>query len=714
MIDHIAQNAGETRAAGEHAQPYSDASAAILAPLREPLRRRAGAVVARLNAGTARLPRPKLLLESLTSAESQRLKDRQAQHLLALASAELTPESHREMAHRAGRVHAMAGLDREDLIDAYALLAAALQDETDAAVHRAALGVLMRRLTRDLALQMEAYRLLQDARHDVIASIARMTVEVRCYTDLIERVAGILGAHGEVAGCAVGRPDMRGLFQFEAVSDQRIGQYLRNADALIDVGAAGDESRRARQRPIIHSWREGEIDRVINFATDDRMTPFSAYARAAGLRSVATLPIRRATGEPKAILVLYGVLPGGFSGADQADFLSLVQTMLELVVCRIERLADTTTTTPFSVRQRLSGLVRSDSLQMHYQPILDLRTGTIGGVEALARLQDGDTLLAPGQFLPNLSDEDLLALFTGGLNQALRQRDEWLREGLDLGMSVNLPPAALTDPRYVEATRQALQRYGCAPARLTLEVLESEELPRGIRILDEIARFKSLGIELAQDDLGVGYSSLNRLRELPFDSFKIDRSIVRLDGRDSLDALRFIYQLTRLGHSLGMSVTVEGVEEEDLLEALVILDADRAQGYAIARPMPAQALAGWIRERRTLPRPTTPRGILGKLARLVIWEESVQLNTVVSREARALLCADVREADHGLHGGLHGGSHAGCRDCAFPMFCIDDEAILLESPCSVRAGSALADLALSAGMKSEAYLAARRELIARM
>jgi EAL domain-containing protein (putative c-di-GMP-specific phosphodiesterase class I) len=709
MLKYARYAVNDARAAEENAQLYCDASAATLSALHDALQTRVAAIVERLDVELVRLPRAKRLLEALTVDESRRVKEQQMHHLLALANVQLTQENHRDIAHRAGRMHAIAGLDREDLIDAYALLADALQCEIDTALHGAALDALMRRLTRDLAFQMEAYRFLQDARHDVIASIARVTAEVRCYTDLIEGVVGILGAHAEIAGCAVGRPDARGLFQFEAVSDRRIGQYLRDADALIDVGAASDDADGQPERPIIHSWRRGEIDRVINMATDVRMTPFSPFALAAGLRSAATVPVRRATREPRAILIVYGVLPGGFAGADQADFLSLVQTMLELVVCRIEQLDGSTAATPYPVRQRLSGLIRSDGLRMHYQPLVDLRTGRIGGVEALARLQDGDATLAPGQFLANLSHEDLFGLFTGGLDQALRQRSEWLRDGLDLGISVNLPPAAFTDRRYVETTRAALQKYGCVPNKLTLEVLESEELPRGIRILDEIARFKSLGVELAQDDLGVGYSSLNRLRELPFDSFKIDRSIVRLDGQDSLDALRFIYQLTRLGHSLGMSVTVEGVEEEDLIEALVILDADRAQGYAIARPMPAEAVAGWIRGRK-LPESKAPGGRLGKLARLVIWEESVQLNTVVSREARALLHADSCEADRSMKQALS----ASCRDCAYPMYCIDDEAILLASPCGTKAGSELVELALGAGMKSEAYLAARRELIAKM
>lgn len=127
--------------------------------------------------------------------------------------------------------------------------------------------------------------------------------------------------------------------------------------------------------------------------------------------------------------------------------------------------------------------------------------------------------------------------------------------------------------------------------------------------------------------MGSGYSSLNRLRAFPFDAIKIDRSIVMNAGQDSSNVLRFIYQLTRLGHSLGKLVIVEGVENPDLLEAITILGADIVQGHAVASPMTAQELTRWMRQ-QTLPQipdPQQPRSLLAKLARLLIWEEHLHL-----------------------------------------------------------------------------------------
>ena len=149
-------------------------------------------------------------------------------------------------------------------------------------------------------------------------------------------------------------------------------------------------------------------------------------------------------------------------------------------------------------------------------------------------------------------------------------------------------------------------------------------------VAGELAKFKALGVELAEDDLGSGHSSLRRLRELPFDHVKIDRKVVSLAGQDASDVLRLIYQLTRLGHSLGKRVVVEGVEDDALLDAVTVLGVDAVQGYAIARPMPAQQLVPWLRERHAAGAPAggaqqQQPGTLANLARLLLWEERLHL-----------------------------------------------------------------------------------------
>ncbi|WP_256972161.1 EAL domain-containing protein, partial [Paraburkholderia caledonica] len=170
-------------------------------------------------------------------------------------------------------------------------------------------------------------------------------------------------------------------------------------------------------------------------------------------------------------LTLYSPFPGGFTAADRIAFIALLQTILGFAIARIERLEGSTSTVPYAVRQHWSQLLRSDALQMHYQPLLDLRTGQVTKVEALARLRDGDRLLMPGEFFPALSSDNFLELYVRGLGQTLAQRNRWLQGGVNLTVSVNLPPSALSDIRYFEATRQALTEHGCAPHMLTLEIL---------------------------------------------------------------------------------------------------------------------------------------------------------------------------------------------------------------------------------------------------
>lgn len=276
-----------------------------------------------------------------------------------------------------------------------------------------------------------------------------------------------------------------------------------------------------------------------------------------------------------------------------------------------------------AARERYATLLRTGALEMHYQPLLNLRTGGIEQAEALARLRDGERVLAPGQFLPALAPEDLLELYVRGLRQALAQRRIWRPLGCDVVLSVNLPACVLGNDRCFDATRDALAAHDCPPQRLTLEILETEEMPDGADA--RCARLRALGVGLAEDDLGAGYSNLRRLRELPFDTVKIDRRIAMPGARNACSVLQRIRQLTQLGHSLGKTVVVEGVESEDMLEAVALLGVDVAQGYAVARPMAAPQLAAWMRARaaRAAARIRTG-GALSRLARLLIWEEEMR------------------------------------------------------------------------------------------
>jgi EAL domain-containing protein (putative c-di-GMP-specific phosphodiesterase class I) len=663
----------------------------------------------------AALPRSKAILEALSPDELEHLKAKQQDTLLKMASPDLTAREHREMALRVGRVHAIVGLDREELVRSRIILSTEIRRLVDTAQHNEALSLLARRLTRDLAFQTEAYQQVQASRQQVLMSLTRVAWEAETYTELIGLTVNLLSRHEEVAGCSVGRPDSQGVFRFESASGGAIRTYVSHVEAGSEQQITTDPMQPQGQGPAGRAWRSGEVHRVVDIATDPSMEPWRERAETAGFRSSIAIPLRQPGKTANAILSLYSPYPGGYSSEDQSAFLAMLQSLLGLAIDRIENFEGRTRTVPYTQRQRWTELLHSDALLMYYQPLLDIRTGEVTKIEALARLRDGAHVLSPAAFFPVMSSNDFFDLYVSGLNQALAQRNVWLEDGIDLAVSINLPPAALSDVRYFAATQHALTQHGCTPHVLTLEVLETDDLPASNDVLQALNRFKALGVILAEDDLGSGHSSLNRLRQLPFDWIKIDRNITNLADQDANSVLRFIYQLTRLGHSLGKSVVVEGIEHVDLLDAIGILGADSVQGYAIAEPMPADQLANWLATRPSTPR--TPHGLdrnsaFVKLAQLLIWEERLHL---VSEDRHALSrLADISNTASASNAGgtlAEAPLASACQICPFSTFFSDMDSIFPAGFADQSAKRAFIDTAINHGPRSEAYLLARDAVV---
>ncbi|WP_322060739.1 EAL domain-containing protein [Paraburkholderia sp. J63] len=611
----------------------------------EALQRTADLVVSHFYEELARLPKSRRILEMLSAQELAHLKARQVQNLLALAQPALNAQEHAEMAMRIGRIHAIVGLDKEELVRSRGILQELIYKQIGRSVSSQALSLYARRLTSDTAWQLKAYQAVEDSQQAVLQRITRIVWEAGSYTHFIDQVIAALAVHDELTACAIGRPDPAGIFHFEAGAGGSSGQ---DGAALLDALTiqGHDISVRADhpdgQGAVGRAWRSGKAERVVNYQTDPLVACWRDVAAREGLRSAVALPLAARGQPPIAILMLYSAWPGGFVGPDQVAFVELLQTLLGCAVARLQTHEGMPgAAVPVSVRQHWAALVRTGALQMHYQPLLNLATGRCGKVEALARLRDGERLLTPDEFLFSLASDDLLELFARGLHQALAERRQWLAAGHDLEISINLPPAALNDIRYFEATREALQAHACPSAQLTLEVLETEAFSLNEGQHSILAKFRALGVLLAQDDLGSGHSGLARLRELPFDWIKIDREIAHLDGDTALDALRVVYQVTRLGQSLGKLVLAEGVDSADLLAALAILGVDGAQGYVIARPMPGAQLPGWLAgaQARETPGARAGESVLTRLARFVVWEERVLMIAAAPGAARDLLKA---------------------------------------------------------------------------
>ncbi|CAN5352817.1 hypothetical protein BH10PSE7_BH10PSE7_24720 [soil metagenome] len=247
-------------------------------------------------------------------------------------------------------------------------------------------------------------------------------------------------------------------------------------------------------------------------------------------------------------------------------------------------------------RQALKGdlataLLRNE-LEIHYQPIIDLRTGAVSSFEALLRWRHPlRGMIAPSEFIP-LAEETGLIVPIGDwvVSQACREAVKW---PVHIGVAVNVSPAQLPGRALISFVMQALSSSGLSPHRLELEITETVLLQGSEDNLRSLRDLRELGVKVALDDFGTGYSSLSYLQRFPFDKIKIDRSFV-MDMTERLESHAVVEAVVGLGHSLTMQITAEGVETQEQLDRISAMGCDEAQGYLISRPVPAREIPALI------------------------------------------------------------------------------------------------------------------------
>jgi len=249
---------------------------------------------------------------------------------------------------------------------------------------------------------------------------------------------------------------------------------------------------------------------------------------------------------------------------------------------------------------RIRQALEAREFVLYYQPKVDMRQGRVVGAEALIRWQHPERgLLLPQEFLPAIEGSELaIDLGNWVIGTALDQLTAWAADGIDLKVSINIAGEHLQHPGFAdELGRQLAAHRQIDPSRLELEVLETaaiEDVGRVAQLFTECRRF---GVSFALDDFGTGYSSLTYFRRLPAEILKIDQSFVRdmLDDPEDLAIVEGVIGLTR---AFRRQVIAEGVESIEHGLVLLLLGCDLAQGFGIARPMPAEQLPGWMAEFR--------------------------------------------------------------------------------------------------------------------
>ena len=253
--------------------------------------------------------------------------------------------------------------------------------------------------------------------------------------------------------------------------------------------------------------------------------------------------------------------------------------------------------------ERIGRALADREFVLYYQPKVNMRTGQVIGAEALIRWQHPELgLLAPAAFLPVIEDHPL-AIDIGEwvIDTALTQLEIWQLGGLNIPVSVNVGARQLQQEDFIQRLRTSLAAHPrIPPSQLELEVLETSALADVARVSQVIETCRELGMTFALDDFGTGYSSLTYLKRLPATLLKIDQSFVR-DMLDDADDLAILDGVIGLASAFRREVIAEGVETIAHGELLMQLGCDLAQGYGIARPMPASTMPGWAAQWRPDP-----------------------------------------------------------------------------------------------------------------
>jgi len=242
--------------------------------------------------------------------------------------------------------------------------------------------------------------------------------------------------------------------------------------------------------------------------------------------------------------------------------------------------------------------LNKQQFEFYYQPKIDIKSNTIISAEALCRWNHPEQgIILPIIFIDALEQFNLINTFTyKAIESAVISINKWSKDGHNIKIAVNISTQTLMDPDFINQVQSRITDFSVS-RRLIFEITESLFLSDDDQIFDTLTRLKSLGIELSIDDFGTGYSSLSRLKRLPVNELKIDQSFIK-DMKENHDDQIIVKSIIDLAHNLGLSVVAEGVETRETLEHLDKLGCDIAQGFLIAKPMPANEFEIFLKKHK--------------------------------------------------------------------------------------------------------------------
>jgi len=438
-------------------------------------------------------------------------------------------------------------------------------------------------LTRRLSRNAAEYEHL--ALHDALTGLPNRTL----FRDRVQTAVALGGRAG--TGAAVVMVD---LDRFKEVNDT-LGHH--NGDQLL-VRLAERLSGTVRGVDTVARLGGDEFGIVLLGASSREATDSTLARVQAAIEQEVDL-----AGLPLSVEASMGVAYAPTDGSDpdvliqRADVAMYVAKRSHAGVVHYDPRHDDYNAERLALVAELRRAIDRNELVLHYQPKASLPGMGVHAVEALVRWQHPERgLLPPDVFLPIAEQTGLIDPLTGWvLDAALAQLGRWRTVAPALVVAVNISARSLQRHDFPDRVLEALGRADLPPQRLLLEITETALVTDAERAADVLRRLDTAGLRLSLDDFGQGYTSLGQLRHLPLSELKIDKLFVMNMLTNPSDAA-IVRSVIELGHNLGLDVVAEGVEDEAVLQTLVTLGCDVAQGYFLAKPFPAERLESWLEE----------------------------------------------------------------------------------------------------------------------